>query len=359
MKKILFVIPFLSGGGAERVVSIWTSELAKLGCDVHLLVFYRLDKEYPLDRKVNLHYIRERKTEYDNLAKWKKIIELRKKLKELKPHVVIPFISHVGLMTSIAKLGLPLKVVQTVRNNPRLNPSKSLNRWIRNFSIFLTEKSIVQTKEQLEYFPKWMQNKLKIFPNPIAEEFIQTEKKFNKHEIQNIIAIGRLEKQKNFQMLISAFSRVVVSNKSIKLNIYGEGSLYESLNNFIKELDLEDSIILHGRTNNTTEVLKNSDLFILSSDWEGMPNVLMEAMAVGLPCISTDCPTGPSELIENGHNGYLIPVGDERALINTMNKVISNIDETILCGKRAKKDMIKNYAPSESARKLKEFIESI
>ncbi|HFK1432572.1 TPA: glycosyltransferase [Bacillus cereus] len=359
MKKILFVVPFLSSGGAERVVSIWTSELAKLGYDVHLLVFSRLEREYPLDGKVNIYSIKENKKEYDSLSKWKKIIELRRKFREIKPDLVIPFISYVGLMTSIAKLGLSLEVVETIRNNPSTSPSKKLHRWARNLSVFLAKGCIVQTDEQLEYFPKWMQGRMITIANPIADEFTQKEKIFVEKKIENIIAVGRLERQKNFEMLIRAFSIVAQKNKDIKLNIYGEGTLYKSLFTYIQELNLENRILLHGRTNNITEALLSSDLFILSSDSEGMPNALMEAMAVGLPCISTDCPTGPSELIKNEYNGYLIPVGDEEALVNNIIKVINNIDETVRIGQRARKEIVNKYAARESAKKLNTFIESI
>jgi len=125
MKRILFVVPFLSGGGAERVVSIWTSELAKLGCDVHLLVYYRVDNEYLVDEKVKIHTIAQKgKSEYERMNIWQKIKALRKALKKIQPDIVLPFITHVGLMVSVAKIGLSLKVIETIRINPRYSPQK-------------------------------------------------------------------------------------------------------------------------------------------------------------------------------------------------------------------------------------------
>lgn len=359
MRRILFVIPFLSSGGAERVVSIWTSELAKLGYDVHLLVFYRVINEYLLDKKVILHTIKENKNDYNSLTKWEKLIALRKKFKEIKPDFILPFISHVGLMTSIAKIGLPLEVIETIRIDPRYSPRRRLIRWLRNISVFFSKRCIVQNKTQLEYFPQWMHKRMIILPNPIANEFTQKEKIFTDKRIKNIIAVGRLEKQKNYFMLISAFSQIAEENKEIKLRIYGEGSLYNELNNYITELKLKDRILLCGRTNNMAEVLLEPDLFILSSNAEGMPNSLMEAMAVGLPCISTDCPTGPADLIDDGINGYLIPVGDQEALVETMRKVINNIDDSIEMGKKARETILSRYAAQVSAKELMRFIESI
>lgn len=359
MKRILFVIPFLSSGGAERVVSIWASELAKLGSDVHVLVFYRVNNEYPLDEKVNIHTMKDNKYEYDELTRFSKIIELRKAFREIKPDFVLPFIFYVGLMTTLASTGLPLKIVETIRIDPRYSPQKTFVRWLRNISVFLSKRCIVQNELQKEYFPKWLQRRIVVFPNPISNVFVQCEKVFVNKEIRNVIAVGRLERQKNHYMLIRAFAKIAEANKKVKLKIYGEGSLYSELNDYIKQNELSDRVFLCGRTNDICKALQECDLFILSSDAEGMPNSLMEAMALGLPCISTDCETGPSDLIKDGVNGYLIPVGDEEALVQRMNDMIENIDDAIKMGKRARETIIESYTAEMSARKLLDFIESI
>lgn len=360
MKRVLFVVPFLSGGGAERVVSVWTSELAKLNCDVHLLVFYRLEDEYPLDTKVVIHSIEKNgKIVYDSLTKWQKLKALRQALKEIRPDVVLPFVTHVGIMVSIAKIGLPLKVIETIRIDPRYSPQKCIFRWLRNISIFFSNRCIVQNITQLNYFPKFMQKKISVFSNPIANEFLEKGKEFTERRIQRVVAIGRLEKQKNYPMLISAFSKILKSNIDLYLDIYGEGSLQRELNNLINCLNLHDRVFLCGRTKEIATVLRRYDLFILSSDAEGMPNSLMEAMAVGLPCISTNCPTGPADIIEDGVNGILIPVGDEDALIKAITKMVENVNNAIEIGRKARETILNKYSAKISARKLLNFIESI
>jgi len=360
MKRILFVIPFLSSGGAERVVSIWTSELARLGEDVHLLVFYRFENEYPVDDKVVIHVIEEGgKTKYNSLNIWEKLRAMRQAFKKIKPDIVLPFISYVGMMVSIAKIALPIKVIETIRNNPKHNPGKRISRWMRNISVFFAKSCIVQTKAQLTYFPTWMQKRMVVIPNPIANEFSKKEKNFTNKRIRNIIAVGRLEKQKNYPMLISAFSQIAESNKDINLNIYGEGSLLVELKDFIGKLNLQGLVLLCGRTNDMANKLLNSDLYILSSNWEGMPNALMEAMAVGLPCISTDCPTGPDDLIEQGISGVLIPIGDKEKLVEAMGKMIKNIDASIEMGRKARDKVISRYSASVSAKELIRLLEVI
>lgn len=359
MRKILFIIPFLSGGGAERVVSILSTEMALLGADINLLVYYRTKNEYSIGKGVQLFALAGSESEYNSFAKYEKILRLRKKIKEINPDVVIPFIAHVGIMASLATIGFDFKIVETIRIDPRYSPSGKLMRCLRNLSVMSSHRCIVQNEQQKHYFPKFIREKMMVLPNPISNEFLTQQKKWSKKEVKNIIAVGRLEKQKNYPLLINAFSCVARVNEHVKLKIYGEGSLYDELSAEIKELGLSDRVFLCGRTDNILQALLTSDLFVLSSDAEGMPNSLMEAMAVGLPCISTDCPTGPSDLIQNAMNGYLIPVGDENALVESINRIVSNPDIAVALGKEARKTIIGNYNPEFIAKKLLSFIETI
>lgn len=359
MKRILFVLPFLSSGGAERVVSIWSSEMAKKGVDVHLLLFYRVSNEYNLNNKVKVHTISTSKTSYDKLSKYNKIKHLRNAFKEIKPDVILPFISYVGIVTSIANIGLPYSIVETVRIDPRYSPSSKINRFLRDLSINSAEKCIVQSKNQLDYFSVRMQKKMVIHPNPIDNNFIKAKKVFTENKVKNIVSVGRLEKQKNFPLLIKSFSEVAKKNKDITLRIYGVGSLHSELQQYISSLDMEGRVLLCGRTNNIVKVLQESDLFILSSDAEGMPNSLMEAMAIGLPCISTDCPSGPSDLIQHGINGLLVPVNDSTALIKSIETVISNVRDSIKMGENAKLTILDKHAADNSSSNLINFLESM
>jgi glycosyltransferase involved in cell wall biosynthesis len=357
--KILFIVPFLSNGGAERVVSIWSSELAKVNANTQILVFYRVENEYTINKSVKIHAIRADKKQYDELSIFKKVRILREKIKKTKPDIILPFVSHVGIMTNIARFALNVKLVETIRIDPRYSPGSKILRKLRNISVLLATRCIVQNQQQKEYFPKWMHKKIEVFPNPIANEFIKIKKTYKSSSIKRIISVGRLEKQKNYPMLINAFSKINTIDKDIVLDIYGEGSLRDELQGLIDELGLSDKIKLCGRTDNIGKMLVESDLFILTSNAEGMPNSLMEAMAVGLACISTDCPTGPSDLIEDGTNGILIPVGDERALVDSISSLIRNPFKAFSMGRMARETILKFYAPDMSAKKLYKFLESI
>lgn len=357
--RILFVVPFLSSGGAERVVSIWASELAKLESDVHVLVHYRVEEEYSLYDTVKIHALTGGKSAYSELCAIQKLQRLRKKIIEINPDVILPFITHVGIMTTIANLGLKSCIVETIRTNPRCSPRNRLLRWLRNFSVVMASRCIVQNQEQKNYFPNWLWRHIEIFPNPISDEFIQDGKVFFSNEIRRIVAVGRLEEQKNYPLLIEAVSKVVSNDSNIELRIYGEGSQEENLRQLISTRGVSDRVFLCGRTSRVREVLMESDLYVLCSNFEGMPNSLMEAMATGLPCISTDCPTGPSELIENGVNGYLIPVNDEKRLVQVINHILKYPTNAIEMGRRARTAILCNHGVAASARRLLKFLRTI
>lgn len=359
MGKILFVVPYLSGGGAERVVSIWVNGLKKLNADVELLTFYRVKDEYEISENVCHHTIVETKNEYDLLSLKKKIRLLRNILKRVSPNIVIPFITYVGIMVNFAKVGLNIKIVETVRSDPRTTPSKRLLRLFRNFSILISNYFIVQNNKQLEYFSPFLRKKAKVFFNPIGNIYESVKKENYQSKYKKIIAVGRIEEQKDYFMMIEAIRIVLREYEEVELSIFGEGSLKENLQEYINKNNLENSVYLRGRTQNIINELKESDIYLMSSRWEGMPNSLMEAMAIGLPCISTDCNTGPSDLIDNHKTGILVPVGNSEHLAKEIIRLIENPDHAKVIGKNARKSILKNHSAECSSHELLEFLNNI
>lgn len=350
----MIALPCLSNGGAERVASIWASELEKMNVNVSLLLFYRVENEYKINTLVKIHSLSESKEEFNKLSIIKSIFKIRNILKKEKPDVIVSFLYFVGIMTNLARIGLGIKLIETIRSYPSISPGSKLKRGLRNISVLLSEGVIIQNKRQGEYFPKLLRGKFKVFPNPISEDFL-TENTDNKSKkIKNLIAVGRLAPQKNFEMLIKGFAKI--NNSDLNLLIFGEGELENDLNDLIFSLGLSKKVQLKGRTNDILSEMKKADMYILTSDFEGMPNSLMEAMAVGLPSISTDCPTGPSDLINNGDNGILIPVNDEAALVKAINYLTLNTEKAQKIGNQAKEDMSNRHSPSMSAKKLYHYL---
>ncbi|MBQ0110312.1 MAG: glycosyltransferase [Oscillospiraceae bacterium] len=325
MSKYMFVTPTLSVGGAQRAVSVLSSALAKLGQDVCVLKYYTASGEYPIDSGVKVISFVNDADEYQKCNIVQRIRFIRKTIKKEKPDFVIPFLFQVALAVDIAVKGLNVNVFQTIRNNPNLELSNKAEKFLRDRMVYKSKCTFVQNLEQKLYFNKKIHDKIHIIINPVCDEFFSIEHKGNSGEFI-FCAAGRLSAQKNFELLIRSFIDVFDNNRNVKLIIYGEGELREKLQSIIDSSGYSATILLPGRTNDMIKAYSNADVFVLSSDYEGMPNALIEAMAAGVPSISTDCPTGPSDLVDDGENGILVPVGDEKALSQAMKKMFEDVN---------------------------------
>lgn len=351
MKSCMFVVPSLSDGGAERVVSVLSSELSNIIEKVSVLVYWKTEFDYPISNKVSvINLSGGNKYSYAQMKKIERLKKMRSIIEKERPEVIVPFLPHVCVQVGCATIGLKCNVIQTVRNNPSTTPVEAYRRRIRDFQIYRSKCTIVQNEEQLNYFPQKLKNKIQILPNPINESFLKMEYKGSDHF--KAVSVGRLIEQKNYPLLIDAFSEFAKQHPDATLCIYGDGALKNTLNELILKNKMGDNIFLKGRSDNLPEILANSSVFIMSSNFEGMPNSLMEAMAVGIPVISTDCPTGPRELIGDNERGYLVEVGNQEALkkaIETVEEKKINVQEKAL---KAKIYVKTQFAPQEVANKF-------
>ena len=218
----------------------------------------------------------------------------------------------------------------------------------------------MQTESQCDFAPKSWQKKSVVIANPVSELALSSEKQIHSDNCQNLIMVGRLDDQKNYSMAVEAISQLKSEYPNIHLDIFGKGWYEDFIKKDIEEKGVCENITLRGWTQNAVQELLDHDLYLMTSDYEGMPNALMEAMAVGLPVISTDCPTGPSDLIENGVNGYLIPVGDAKSLAEKIREIIEMPkDKRIEMGKLAKQKMQDNFNNKAIASKWEELFENL
>ena len=160
--------------------------------------------------------------------------------------------------------------------------------------------------------------------------------------------------------MIDAVKLVAMEYADVSLEIYGAGEQEAELVSYIKTQDLENNVRLMGRSNELYRIYKNADLYLMSSDFEGMPNALAEAMAVGLPCISTDCKTGPRDLVDDGENGYLIPCGDAKAMAERIVRIFSmSVEEQRTIGQNARNKILDFCSEENSLNRLMALLESL
>lgn len=361
MKHVVFAIGSLHGGGAERVVSVWSSALAQKGYRVSVLVYSRLENEYPIDEHVTVVPIAPTMATCDAMSTVQRLRSFRAALKKLKPNIVISFLPAVQVYIALASIGLRIPRVETIRINPwrtGILKTKFAKPWLWCFKT--CDALILQSEDQRPFFKQSVQDKAVVIPNPINPLYLENVKTAYDASSHNIVAAGRLSEQKNYKMMIDAVKLVARDYEDVCLHIYGNGDLEDQLRAYIQEQDLEPYVKLMGRSNELYRVYQNADLYVMSSDYEGMPNALAEAMAIGLPCISTDCKTGPRDLVDDGKNGFLVPCDDAEALAVKIKTVFSlSSQEQRRLGENAR-DKIRNFCGEESSlQKLVALIERL
>ena len=316
MKKIDIITRAMTSGGAERVIAQLSNYFVTQDIHCRIITTDNCEVMYPLDEKIEIIPIGKRNDNkvIDRVQRYKAI---RKLVFSEKPDVVLSMPEDTGIYVILALLGTGIPVYVSERNNPWVMPDVKVTRFLRKVAYPFATGLIFQTEMAKSFFPQKIQKKGIVLQNPVDAARIP-EPYIGKRE-KRFVAVGRLEPQKNFPLLIKAFADFNKKEPDYKLTIYGEGREREKLENLISSLNLENSVELPGRDKDVLNKINSASGFILSSDYEGMPNALIEAICMGMPVISTDCPSGgPRELIQNGVNGILIPTNDKEQLIYAM-----------------------------------------
>lgn len=336
-KSFLFLIHSLNGGGAERVMSVLCSRLAMREYDVHLGLFHRSEEDYPLDERVKVYILSDKKSGSGRLGNSKhRIDQYSSLIKEISPDFVVPFMGTVVIESHLASRFKNVTFISAVRVDPQNMQLSKFNKALIMHSYNHSNAVFVQNEMQRKCFSKRTQKKTFVVFNPVSDAFLEDQHK-NEGDIVKIATSGRLTDQKNHKMLIDAIKIVSEKHPEVKLTIYGEGKLHEELDAYIVQNGLEDNVKMFGRTNDMLGELQRNDMFVMSSNFEGMPNALLEAMALGMPCISTDCRTGPSDMIEPYKNGILVPVNDAAKMAEAIYYMIENPEKAHEMGKEARK----------------------
>lgn len=319
MKKLMFYINALHHGGAERVIAYLANRFSQKEYECIMVTSIKEPWEYPLVEQVKRVTVFEEGMPKNFVSRnFRAILRLRQLIDFEKPDLIISFMAEPNFRALVANIGKKSKSLISVRNDPNMEYPNLLFKLSAKLLYPLADGIVFQTRDAKQWFSKSIQDKSKIILNPVEEVFFNTPLK----EVRKgIVTTGRLVEQKNHALLIKAFAKIA-NQVEDDLYIYGEGELKEELLSLINNLGLGHRIHLPGAVKNVPEVLSGAKLFVLSSDYEGMPNSLMEAMAMGLPCISTDCPCGgPRRLLKSD---MLIRINNEIELSEKMLEVVVN-----------------------------------
>ncbi len=313
--KLIFVTGTMMHGGAERVISILASRLLKY-YEIDIICYFSAPIFYDIDSRVNIIDMTKL---WNCNNKFSKLRAFRRYIKSQNNAIVIAFMMPFYILSAIALLGVKVPFIAAERNDP--NSASKVRKILSKILLPKYDVLVAQTIGAKSFFEGKTNCDLRVIYNPVNPALINTE--HNDPGFKHFVSMARFYPQKNQRLLISAFRNVLDVYPDCRLTIYGEGPLREQLESQINNLGLNDYVSLPGVTNNIIEALGNASVYVCSSDYEGMPNSVIEAMVCGVPTISTKV-MGAVDLIENGENGLLVNVGNEDELSDAMIKLISD-----------------------------------
>lgn len=352
--KILFCISCLSYGGAEKNLRIVANHMADKGHEVIVCSFGSQPCVQPLRDGIRVIYMPNYTAK--GIKRAQQVSFLRKLMKRERVNLTVSFLCFPNFISIIAGKLAGVPVIVSERGDPYKFNSTVMRAMYSTYRY--AAGAVFQTEMAKEYFHPALQKRSAVIANPVELKDETLFAELDRAE-RSIAYSARFEVvQKRQDIMLDAFKTVVERHPDYKLKFFGDGPDEDKMKKYAAELGISDSVIFCGRSNSVLEDISHSSMFVLSSDYEGIPNSLLEAMSIGLPCVATDCsPGGARMLIEDGVNGLIVPRSDASALASAICRMIEDGELAASCAKNALK-VRERFAMSVILAKWEEYIES-
>lgn len=359
-KHIAFYIGSLHKGGAERVFVNLADFFRQEGYRVTMVTQYLKEDEYELSEGIKrvISDLTQEELNNSRIANFcKRVIKLHRIWKTEQPDMVLSCIGKNNFMTVVTTMFTQTQSVVSVVGEAGEEYPNRLMRMLANILFPLASGIILQTDRSRYFFNRKIQKKAVILPNSLNPDFIKP--RYEGEREKRIVSVGRMDANKNHEMMIRAFAALADKYPEYTLTIYGDGELHSYLEELAQELGVGDRVFLPGVIQDVAARLEKASLFLLTSYSEGVSNALIEALATGLGVISTDVPSGGTvELMEDGVNGLIIPTGDQKALEEAMDRLLGDPACLEKLGREAAK-IQERLAPERVNRLWQEYFEAV
>lgn len=347
--RIVLMTSSLGAGGAERVASTLCNEWVKQGHQITLIATFSGGGSafYPLSPLINVVFLADLvpKRKKSLVSYWRRLSVLRGIILSSSADVVVSFLPNVNVAAILATAFTRIPVVISERRDPASQPISRFWEFACAGLYRFSDLVVVQTEGVLrsigDSYPSL--KKIACIPNPLPQNLEQFWRKENTAPRRILLSIGRLVHAKQIEHSIRAFAALANSHDTWDMHIYGNGPAHENLASLINELDLKQRIFLMGETKTPWDVMAEVDAFVMTSQHEGFPNALLEAMGVGLPCVVYDCLSGPREITRDGTDALLVPLNDQIALMQALRQVMDDDALRKELGDRARASVLARY----------------
>jgi len=360
--RISFILPGLRAGGSEHVVTFVANRLAERGHDIEIVNFETGEEPpyYRPDPRVNIVHLARpiaRRAKFRAMLEIAaRTISLRQHLKSSRPDLVISFLTRTNVQAVLATRGLGIPAIVSERNNPVQQDPGPVWRWLRARTYPLAYGLVTMTHGAMECFPPRMRKRAWVIPNMAEWGTNRANRKPGPKK--RLTAVGRLTHQKGFDLLLRAFAKISHHHPDWSLCIWGEGPDRPMLEGLRNELGLGDRVTMPGVTERPGDWIDQTDIFVLSSRFEGWGLVLGEAMAAGLPSIAFACDFGPEDMVEDGKDGLLVPDGDVNVLAAALDRLMGDGGMREQLGVEAAKTS-QRFRPDRIGRLWTDLLETI